>query len=252
MLCPNWLFKLYLIAGIQLWYANVHFWKPAQHLGNIYNEECLAFLASYVIKQFQVLNSLNSIMPKYVWINLDYYYLYYTLRFKKEVINTRLCQRHLAVCRLPTSHPKNPFCWGLIGLPYPWYIWKPPEIRKLGGHIWKGGVVSHVPVKHVELVHLHQVQVVLDHWLGDVVPASVQWMMVVLMMMMMMMMMKCHLLVSSRIPRCVNLGESSIWVPLTINWQEFCHFHFWFVCTANGRHFMIYISYERSNYKDLI
>ena len=43
---------------------------------------------------------------------------------------------------------------------------------------------------------------------------------------MMTMMMKCHLLVSSRIPRCVNLGESSIWVPFTINWQEFCHFTF--------------------------
>ena len=35
-----------------------------------------------------------------------------------------------------------------------------------------------MPVEHVELVHLHQVQVVLDHWLGDVVPASVQWLMV--------------------------------------------------------------------------
>ena len=31
-----------------------------------------------------------------------------------------------------------------------------------------------MPVEHVELVHLHQVQVVPEHRLGDVVPASVQ------------------------------------------------------------------------------
>ena len=40
-------------------------------------QECLAFLASYVIIQFEVLNSQNPILPKYVWnINLDYLLLY--------------------------------------------------------------------------------------------------------------------------------------------------------------------------------
>ena len=52
-------------------------------------------------------------------LDLSYFCDIHFLYDFKKVINTRLSQRHLAVCRLPTSHPKNPFCWGLIGLPYP-------------------------------------------------------------------------------------------------------------------------------------
>ena len=81
---------------------------------------------------------------------------------------------------------------------------KPPQIRKLDGHLWEGRVIGHMPVEHVELVHLHQVQVVLEHRLGDVVPANIQRKT------MKDMMMTWHLLVSSRIPRCVNRGESRI------------------------------------------
>ena len=49
-----------------------------------------------------------------------------------------------------------------------------PEIRKSLWDVGKGVVVSHVPVEHVELVHLHQVQVVPQHWLSDVVPADIE------------------------------------------------------------------------------
>ena len=49
-----------------------------------------------------------------------------------------------------------------------------PEIRKSLWDVGKGVVVSHVPVEHVELVHLHQVQVVPQDWLSDVVPADIE------------------------------------------------------------------------------
>ena len=51
---------------------------------------------------------------------------------------------------------------------------EPPHVGELFGLVWKGRVIDDVPVEHIELVHLHKVQVVLDHGLGDVVPASVQ------------------------------------------------------------------------------
>ena len=38
-----------------------------------------------------------------------------------------------------------------------------PHVGELFGLVWKGRVIDDVPVEHIELVHLHQVQVVLDH-----------------------------------------------------------------------------------------
>ena len=69
MWCPNWLFKLYLIAGIQPDMPAVHLWKPAQHLGNINISQHISISCLInVITQFQMLNL--------AWIcwntNLDY------------------------------------------------------------------------------------------------------------------------------------------------------------------------------------
>ena len=49
-----------------------------------------------------------------------------------------------------------------------------PEIGKLLGDVGEGGIVRHVPVEHVVFVHLHEVEVVLQHRLGNVVAARVQ------------------------------------------------------------------------------
>ena len=57
--------------------------------------------------------------------------------------------------------------------PTPRYSLVLPQIGKLLGHVRKGGIVSDVPVKHVVFVHLHQVQVVFDDALGDVMSAGV-------------------------------------------------------------------------------
>ena len=53
-----------MIAGIQLWYADVHFWKPAQHLGNI-NKHFLPHKCDHSVSSVEF--CLN--MLKY---NLDY------------------------------------------------------------------------------------------------------------------------------------------------------------------------------------
>ena len=70
MWCPNWLFKLYLIAGIQPDMPAVHLWKPAQHLGNINICQHISISCLInVITQFQMLN-----LAWICWnINLDYY-----------------------------------------------------------------------------------------------------------------------------------------------------------------------------------
>ena len=48
-----------------------------------------------------------------------------------------------------------------------------PEVGEALGDIWEGVVVRHVPVEDIELVHLHQVEVVPYDGLGDVVTRRV-------------------------------------------------------------------------------
>ena len=36
-----------------------------------------------------------------------------------------------------------------------------PEIWKLLGNIWEAWIISYVPVEHIQLIHLHQVKVIL-------------------------------------------------------------------------------------------
>ena len=48
-----------------------------------------------------------------------------------------------------------------------------PHVGELFGLVWKGRVIDDVPVEHIELVHLHQVQVGLQHRLCNVVSEGV-------------------------------------------------------------------------------
>ena len=48
-----------------------------------------------------------------------------------------------------------------------------PHVGELFRLVWKGRVIDDVPVEHIELVHLHQVQVGLQHRLCDVVSVGV-------------------------------------------------------------------------------
>ena len=48
-----------------------------------------------------------------------------------------------------------------------------PHVGELFGLVWKRRVIDDVPVEHIELVHLHQVQVGLQHRLCDVVSVGV-------------------------------------------------------------------------------
>ena len=50
---------------------------------------------------------------------------------------------------------------------------EPPHVGEFFGLVWKGRVIDDVPVEHIELVHLHQVQVGLQHRLCDVVSEGV-------------------------------------------------------------------------------
>ena len=50
---------------------------------------------------------------------------------------------------------------------------EPPHVGELFGLVWKGRVIDDVPVEHIELVHLHQVQVGLQHRLCNVVSEGV-------------------------------------------------------------------------------
>ena len=48
-----------------------------------------------------------------------------------------------------------------------------PHVGELFGLVWKRRVIDDVPVEHIELVHLHQVQVGLQHRLCNVVSEGV-------------------------------------------------------------------------------
>ena len=81
---------------------------------------------------------------------------------------------------------------------------EPPHVGELFGLVWKGWVIDDVPVEHIELVHLHQVQVGLQHRLCSVVSEAVSNKGRVFLFISDVK----HLLVSRRTPRCAKRGES--------------------------------------------
>ena len=127
----NGLFKLYLLQEFSFDMPIVHLWWPDQHLSNINKLECLAFLASYVIKQIQWIEFCQNMLNKLWLYIIRALYCFFSKQTSPLLIQILLPKSCFSALQLKVGyHPKKnarsqmdvaPWCYKLDG--WTWIGW---------------------------------------------------------------------------------------------------------------------------------